>query len=458
MPTGWYTIQNEADGFKKHQKYSKESIQWLDYIMKTKNVRIKHAENGGEHRIDNYLVDGFDEESNTVYEFHGCYWHGHFCTSNYDEEKWQKTLEREQAIRDAGYNLETITSCEWKKIPESKNFYPPLTEENTPSDVESEENERITKEDILDDVRNERVFGFIKVDIRVPDHLIPAFSEFPPIFKNTEIKLDDIGDHMKSFCEQNGRKTGIKRSLISSMHGKEVVLLTPLLKWYLDNGLVVDRVYYILSYNGKSCFDWFVKEVTHDRRAADLGGVERKMAGEAMKLMGNCGYSYTVMNRSNHTQTSFAKLKNLNNHTKNPLLKIYDELNEDIFEVQKEKRTVKHDLPLHVGIAVYSYAKLRMLQFWKFIHEYLDNDLYQFMEMDTDSLYIASAKDTIDECVKPHLKEAWNKEKHKWFSSDETQCKVKFEDEIITFEQYDKRTPGKFKMEYQGEGMLRLNS
>ena len=97
--------------------------------------------------------------------------------------------------------------------------------------MESEENERITKEDILDDVRNERVFGFIKVDIRVPDHLIPAFSEFPPIFKNTEIKLDDIGDHMKSFCEQNGRKTGIKRSLISSMHGKEVIVLTPLLKW-----------------------------------------------------------------------------------------------------------------------------------------------------------------------------------------------------------------------------------
>ena len=79
-----------------------------------------------------------------------------------------------------------------------------------------------------------------------------------------------------------------------------------------------------------------------------------------MKLMGNCGYGYTVMNRSNHTRTSFAKSKNLDNHTKNPLLKIYEELNEDIYEVQKGKRTIKHDLPLHVGIAVYSYAKLRM--------------------------------------------------------------------------------------------------
>ena len=458
MPTGWYTIQNEADRFKKHQKYSKESIQWLHYVMKTKNIKIKHAENGGEHRIENFLVDGYDEENNTVYEYHGCYWHGHFCTSSYDEEKWQKTLERDQEIRDAGYTLETITSCEWKKIPESENFYPPLREENDPSETENDGTETITKECILDDVQNERVFGFIKVDIRVPEHLISTFSEFPPIFKNTEIKLNDIGDHMKSFCEQNGRKTGVKRSLISSMHGKEIVLLTPLLKWYLDNGLVVDRVHYILSYNGKSCFDWFVREVTHDRRAADLGGVERKMAGEAMKLMGNCGYGYTVMNRSNHTRTSFAKLKNLNKHTKNPLLKIYEELNEDIFEVQKQKRTIMHDLPLHVGIAVYSYAKLRMLQFWKFIHEYLDNDLYQFMEMDTDSLYIAFAKDTIDECVKPHLKEAWEQEKYKWFSSDDAKCKFKFEDEIITFKQYDKRTPGKFKMEYEGEGMFCLNS
>ena len=92
MPTGWYTIQDESDGYKKHEKYSKQSIQWLDHVMKTKNIHIKHAENRGERRIDNYLVDGYDEVNNTVYEFHGCYWHGHFCTSNYDEEKWSKTL------------------------------------------------------------------------------------------------------------------------------------------------------------------------------------------------------------------------------------------------------------------------------------------------------------------------------------------------------------------------------
>ena len=43
------------------------------------------------------------------------------------------------------------------------------------------------------------------------------------------------------------------------------------------------------------------------------------------------------------------------------------------------------------------------------------NDYYQLMECDTDSLYIAFAKETIDECVKPHLKEEWNKVKSQYF-------------------------------------------
>ena len=67
-----------------------------------------------------------------------------------------------------------------------------------------------------------------------------------------------------------------------------------------------------------------------------------------------------------------------------------------------------------------------MLEFWKFINTYLENDLYQLMEIDTDSLYIAFARDTIDECVKPHLKEEWNTEKWNWFCSEDTETLVEF--------------------------------
>ena len=164
------------------------------------------------------------------------------------------------------------------------------------------------------------------------------------------------------------------------------------------------------------------------------------------------------MDKSKHTNTSFAKEKNLPKHTKNPFLKDYDELNHNIYEVTKKKSKIVHDLPLQIGLAVYSYAKLRMLEFWNFINTYLDNSLYQFMEMDTDSLYIGFSRDTIDECVKPALVEEWKTEKWKWFCSEDiTEIKT-FRDTEITKKQYDKRTPGKFKEEYRGIGMGCLNS
>ena len=164
------------------------------------------------------------------------------------------------------------------------------------------------------------------------------------------------------------------------------------------------------------------------------------------------------MDKSKHTSTTFAKEKNLQKHVNNPFLKDYDELNHKIYEVTKQKSKIVHDLPLQIGLAVYSYAKLRMLEFWNFINTYLVNDLYQFMEMDTDSLYIAFARDTIDECVKPELKVEWETEKWEWFCSENTTELVSFRDTQITLKQFDKRTPGKFKLEYNGEGMACLNS
>ena len=37
---------------------------------------IRHAHNGGEVRIAGCLVDGYDGTTDTIYEFHGCLFHG----------------------------------------------------------------------------------------------------------------------------------------------------------------------------------------------------------------------------------------------------------------------------------------------------------------------------------------------------------------------------------------------
>ena len=89
------------------------------------------------------------------------------------------------------------------------------------------------------------------------------------------------------------------------------------------------------------------------------------MEGDAAKTEMNCSYGRTLMNKAHQTRLSFAKAKNLEKHVNNVAL------NEGIYEVVKDQRKVVHDLPIQIGLAVYSYAKLRMFEFWEFINTYL---------------------------------------------------------------------------------------
>ena len=46
--------------------------------MKRDNIYIQHAINDKEYLIEGtrYHADGFCKDTNTIYEFHGDYWHG----------------------------------------------------------------------------------------------------------------------------------------------------------------------------------------------------------------------------------------------------------------------------------------------------------------------------------------------------------------------------------------------
>ena len=93
-------------------------------------------------------------------------------------------------------------------------------------------------------------FSFVKCDIHVPKHLIDYFSEFLPIFKNTEIRMDDIGEHMQAYFIQ--REKCVDKVLISSMKGKGMVLLAPQFQMYIDISLVCTVIEWFsnISQNG----------------------------------------------------------------------------------------------------------------------------------------------------------------------------------------------------------------
>jgi hypothetical protein len=105
--------------------HSKSQIKWLNFMSGLYCNEIQHAENGGEYKIPSsrYTVDGYCQKTNTIYEFHGDFWHGNPkkyksydlnpCSIKTYGELYNKTIEREQYIKDNGYNLVVIWESEW---------------------------------------------------------------------------------------------------------------------------------------------------------------------------------------------------------------------------------------------------------------------------------------------------------------------------------------------------------
>jgi hypothetical protein len=63
-------------GYRPKDKQSLLALKWLSYKAEKEDLYIQHARNTGEKRAGNYLLDGYDEETNTAYEINGCFWHG----------------------------------------------------------------------------------------------------------------------------------------------------------------------------------------------------------------------------------------------------------------------------------------------------------------------------------------------------------------------------------------------
>ena len=128
------------------------------------------------------------------------------------------------------------------------------------------------------------------------------------------------------------------------------------------------------------------------------------------------------------------------------------------------KKVIVQDLPLHIGFFVYQYAKMKMLEFYyDVIHTFVDTKDFELIEMDTDSMYMALSASSIESVIKSELQESFFKNKGKWFVSDvcnehKHEKSIKQLPCCAAAEKYSTRTPGLFKVEWTGNGMIALNS
>lgn len=123
------------------------------------------------------------------------------------------------------------------------------------------------------------------------------FSEMTPIFKNTFVTKDDISSLMETFAKDRKLLRNPARMLIGSYYGKEIMLTTPLVQWYLKHGLVITKIYEVVQYQPSHCFKDFGNAVTEARREGDIDS-DKKLIGETSKLIGNSFYGKTITNKN----------------------------------------------------------------------------------------------------------------------------------------------------------------
>lgn len=103
---------------------SKLEIEWLNSLnipddKKHRNIYLSY--NGTKFNVDGYMP-----EINTIYEFYGDFWHGNLELFNINDlnspahktfgELYNKTIDRENLIKEAGYKIISIWENDWNKI------------------------------------------------------------------------------------------------------------------------------------------------------------------------------------------------------------------------------------------------------------------------------------------------------------------------------------------------------
>ena len=184
MPCGPFVHRKAENDFKPEErdKYCL-MFDWMDSVAQTKGIKTEHKFNTvKENRVGPYPVDGFDQEHNTIFQFHGCYWHGHNCwlTKAVKDDKWHKsrqqkcdkTLETTQYLQSLGFSVVEMWECEFRKQMRNDSNLKAYIDSRLPKTPQRSVNES----EILAGVRSGSLFGMIEVDISVPDQWPEYFS------------------------------------------------------------------------------------------------------------------------------------------------------------------------------------------------------------------------------------------------------------------------------------------
>ena len=115
------------------------------------------------------------------------------------------------------------------------------------------------------------------------------------------------------------------------------------------------------------------------------------------------------MDRSRHTVTKYLSDEKTHIAINSKLFKRLNHITDQLYEVELVKSEIEHREPIIVGFFILQNAKLRMLElYYNFFKKFCDTDKYEELEMDTDSLYLASSEENLEDVNLPEKRAEWD--------------------------------------------------
>lgn len=244
------------------------------------------------------------------------------------------------------------------------------------------------------------------------------------------------------------------------MKAKKILLHSPLLKWYVEHGLVVTMIYRVVEFVPRPVFKSFEESCTKARRQGDqndTSDLDSLKANQA-KLTANAGFGGLIMDKTKHSSIIIVNnLKRARQLRNSPQFVSCTELGGGFYELEMKKKYITLDLPIHLGWVVLQLAKLLMLEFcYDFLDKFVSRDDYRHILTDTDSIYISMSGENLESVIKPEYKEKYlaliggrHEEKYPLWLPREC-CE--------NHRKYDRRHPGIMKVEATGYHIIALSS
>ena len=435
QPSGSPIIRKKKNSFAPDgiERYQLERV-YMQYLSDKLGIPVITKRNGGwVPRIGALLPDGILEQNGQqkrpcVIEFAGCFFHHHVCkeTENISDPKWWAIAnsgvdEFEEKIKyyDAmGYDTKLIRSCQLEEILEEDPSFRHYLENKQPRFYQKHTG-TVTEDVLINAIKSGEFYGIVQCSLRLPEHL-PAhfvhqrstpselYSDFPPIFMNTLVGKENWSEEMVNYAKSEHMSLNPRKLLISVLECNNTCFSSELLQYYVNYlGYKIVDIQQVIEYQPSLPFSEFIQERVK-KRMEGAKDPTKALQTTLAKYECNSLYGTILTNPQKFTKTTMVKghkeaTKAVNN--KNFLKLSNINVEEDLYEVQSLKNKTVYKYPTVVGFWVLQRAKKRLLEMWyNFFLRFVDRKLMSPAVCDTDSLYIAFACETFEQCIRPEMK------------------------------------------------------